>query len=87
MTGGRLWQPKVVSSIVSDFNVCFDFPLIRVAVEHWQREGLKGALLASINTNLVAEGTTDVKESDFIQLPLAPVSVVDCSASKVLITD
>ena len=54
----------VSSSIFSDLNVSFDFPLIRVAIalntrktEHWQRQGGKGAPLASIDTSLVTEGT------------------------------
>ena len=32
LTSARLEQPEVASSILSDFNVCFDFPLICVAV-------------------------------------------------------
>ena len=52
-----------------DFNVCFDFPLIRVAIalntrktEHWQWQGgggVEGAPSASIDSSLVGtEGTT-----------------------------
>ena len=47
---------EVPSSILSDSNVCSDFSLIFVAVafnthkmEHWQREGVKGAPSASID--------------------------------------
>ena len=41
-----LSELEVPGSIFSDFNVCFDFPLIRVAIalntrktEHWQWQG------------------------------------------------
>ena len=63
----RVWS-LLVSLILGYFNVCFDFPLIRVAIalnireaEHWQREGVKGAPSVSIDTIFVTEGTTDVK--------------------------
>ena len=49
LVSARLSEQEVPSSILDDFNVCFDFPLIRVAMalnthkmEHWQREGGKG---------------------------------------------
>ena len=49
---------EVPSSILSDSNVCSDFSLICVAValntrkmEHWQREGVKGAPSASIDNS------------------------------------
>ena len=49
---------KVPSSILFDTNVCYDFSLICVAaalntrkMEHWQREGVKGAPSASINNS------------------------------------
>ena len=68
LASARLSEREVSGSIFSDFNVCFDFPLFRVAIalnarntEHWQRQGVKGAPSASINTSLVAEGTTVVK--------------------------
>ena len=32
LASARLSEPEVSGSIFSDFNVCFDFPLIRVAV-------------------------------------------------------
>ena len=64
----RLSEGEVSGSILSDFNVCFDLPLIRVAIalntrktEHCQRQGVKSAPSASIDTSLVTEGTTDVK--------------------------
>ena len=44
----RISEQGVPSLIFSDFNVCFDFPLIHVAIafnirqtEHWQRKGGK----------------------------------------------
>ena len=62
-----LSEREVPGSILDDFNVCFDFPLILVAIalntrktEHKGR-GVKSAPSASIDTSLVAEGTTDVK--------------------------
>ena len=68
LASARLSEREVSGSISSDFNVCFHFPLIRVAIalntrrtEQWQRQGVKGAPLASIDTSLVTEGTTDVK--------------------------
>ena len=49
LASARLSEREVHVSILGDFNVCFDFRLIRVAVtlnihkmEHWQREGGKG---------------------------------------------
>ena len=49
LASARLSEREVPGSILSDLNVCFDFPLIRVAIalntrktEHWQREGGKG---------------------------------------------
>ena len=49
LASARLSEREVSGSIFSDFNVCFDFPLIRVAIafntrktEHWQRQGGKG---------------------------------------------
>ena len=45
----RLSEREVPGSIFSDFNVCFNFPLIRVAIalntrktEHWQWQGGRG---------------------------------------------
>ena len=32
LVGARLSELEVPSSILNDFNVCFDFPLIRVAI-------------------------------------------------------
>ena len=32
LASARLSEREVPGSIVSDFNVCFDFPLIRVAI-------------------------------------------------------
>ena len=68
LAGARLSEREVPGSILGDLNVCFDFPLIRVAIalntcktEHRQREGVKGAPSASIDTSLVAEGITDVE--------------------------
>ena len=51
LASARLSEQEVSSSILSDLYVCFDFPLIRVAIaialnscktQHWQREGGKG---------------------------------------------
>ena len=49
MASARLSEREVPGSILSDFNACFDFPLICVAIalnplktEHSQREGGKG---------------------------------------------
>ena len=70
LASARLSEREVPGSILGDLNVCFDFPLIRVAkvlnplkngtLTEGGR-GVKGAPSASIDTNLVAEGTTDVK--------------------------
>ena len=58
LASARLSEQRVHSSILGDFNVCFDFLLIRVTIalniretEHWQRgrKGVKDALAASIN--------------------------------------
>ena len=62
----RLLEREVQGSILGDLNVCFDFPLIRACTkasytrktEHWQREGIKGAPSAFIDTSFVTEGTT-----------------------------
>ena len=47
LASARLSEREFSGSIVSDFNVSFDFPLIRVAIalntrktEHWQRQGV-----------------------------------------------
>ena len=63
-----LSEREVSASIFSDFNVCFNFPLIRVAIAlnsvkrcTDRGRGVKGAPSASIDTSLVTEGTTDVK--------------------------
>ena len=70
LASGRLSEQGVPSSILGDLNVCFDFPLIRVAIalniretEHRQRgqRRVKSAPSASIDTSFVTEGTTDVK--------------------------
>ena len=58
LASARLSEREVPSSIFGDLNVCFDFPLIRVAIA---LNRVKGAPSASIDTSLVAEGTTDVK--------------------------
>ena len=49
LASARLLEREVSGLIFSDFNVCFDFPLICVAIalntrktEHWQRQGGKG---------------------------------------------
>lgn len=72
LASARLSEREVSGSILGDLSICFDFPLIRVAIalntrktKHWEREGVKGALSASIDTSFVTEGTTDVKYSDF----------------------
>ena len=46
LASARLSEREVPCSIFSDFNVCFDFPLVRVAIalntrktEHWQWQG------------------------------------------------
>ena len=53
MASARLSEREVPGSILGDLNVCFDFPLIRVAIalntrktEHWQREGGKGRTIS-----------------------------------------
>ena len=63
-----LSEQKVPRSILCDFNICFNFPLIHVAIalifvkrSTDRGRGVKGTPLASIDTSLVAEGTTDVK--------------------------
>ena len=70
LASARLSEREVPCSIFSDFNVCFDFPLIRVAIALNTRKngaltvagGVKGAPSASIDSSLVGtEGTTDVK--------------------------
>ena len=66
MASARLSEREVPGSILGDFNVCFAFPLIRVAIAFLKRStdrgrGVKGAPSASIDTSLVAEGTIDVK--------------------------
>ena len=72
MASARLSEREVPCSILGDFNVSFDFPLIRVAIalntikrSTDRGRGVKGAPSASIDTGLVAEGTTDVKYNDF----------------------
>ena len=49
LASARLSEREVSGSILSDLHVCFDFPLIRVAIalntgktEHCQRQGGKG---------------------------------------------
>ena len=70
MVSARLSEQEVPSLIPSDFNVCFDFPLIQVVIASntvpvkWSTDrgrGIKGALSASIDTSFITEGTTDVK--------------------------
>ena len=72
MVSARLSEQEVAGSILGDFSVFCDFPLINVAIalnirktEHRQREGgggeVKGAPSASIDTSFVTEGTPDVK--------------------------
>ena len=67
---GWLSEQEVPGSILCNFNVCFDFPLIRVAIALIPVKrgtdggrGVKGALSASIGTSIVTEGTTSVKLS------------------------
>ena len=52
-----LCEREVPGSIFSDFNVCFDFPLIRVAIALNTRKteagGVEGAPSASIDSSLV----------------------------------
>ena len=66
LASARLSEQGVPSSILGDLNVCFHFPLICLAKtlniresEHWQRERVKGARSASINTSFLTEGTTE----------------------------
>ena len=63
-------EREVPGSIFSDFIVCFDFPLVRVAIALNTRKngeltvagGVEGAPSASIDSSPVGtEGTTDVK--------------------------
>ena len=66
LASARLSEREVSGSIFSDFNVCFDFPLIHVAIalntcKTDRDRGVKGAPSASIDTSLVTEGSTDVK--------------------------
>ena len=49
LVSARLSEQEVAGSILGDFNLCFDFPLIRLAIalntrktEHWRREGDEG---------------------------------------------
>ena len=61
-----LSEREVPSSILGDLNVCFDFPLIRVAFQILKKRstvrgrGIKGAPSASIDTSFVTVVTTDV---------------------------
>ena len=58
----RVSEREVPGSILRDFNVCFDFPLILVAIALNTRVKRRtDRERASIDTSLVAEGTTDVK--------------------------
>ena len=57
MASARLSKREVPGSILGDFNVCFDFPLIRVAIalntlktEQWQRDGGKGCTVFRLPT-------------------------------------
>ena len=68
ITVARLSEQGVPSSILGGFNVCFHFPLTRVAIALNMREtstdrgrGVKGVPSASIDTSFVTDGTTDVK--------------------------
>ena len=78
LASARLSEQEVPGLILGDFNACFDFPLICVAIalipvkrSTDRGRGVKGAPSASIDTSLVAEGTTDVKESVFTLLLLS----------------
>ena len=67
LASARPSEREISGSIFSDFNVCFDFPLIRVAIALNTRKtdrgrGVKGAPSASINTSLVAEGTSTLNK-------------------------
>ena len=69
MVSVQLSEQEVPSLIRSDFNVCFDFPLIRISGylqipikrSTDRGRGIKGALSASIDTSFITEGTTNVK--------------------------
>ena len=63
LASARLSEREVPGSIFRDFNVCFDFPLIRVAIAlNTRKTGVEGAPSASTDSSLVGtEGTTDVK--------------------------
>ena len=67
LASARLSEREVPGSIFSDFNVCFNFPLVRVAIPVKRstdsgRGGVEGAPSASIDSSPVGtEGTTDVK--------------------------
>ena len=59
LASARLSEREGPGSI---FNVCFDFPLIRVAIALNTRKTDPGRWQASIDSSLVGtEGTTDVK--------------------------
>ena len=58
LVSARLSERDVPGSIFGDFNVCFEFPLIRVAIalntqKTEQGEGVKGAASASTDTGFV----------------------------------
>ena len=67
----RFSEQEVPGSILGDFNVCFDFLLIREAVVLNTRKrstdrgrvggGVKGAPSAFTDASFVTKGTTDVK--------------------------
>ena len=69
LASARLSEREVPNPILGGLNVCFDFPLIRISVNlqipvKWstaRERGIKGALLASIHTSFITDGTTDVK--------------------------
>ena len=58
LASARLSEREVPGSILSDFNLWFDFPLVRLAIalntrktEHWQWQGgVEGAPSASIDS-------------------------------------
>ena len=64
MVSVQLSEQEVPGSILCNLNVCFDFPLIHVAIAlipiKWGTD-VKGAPSASIGTSIVTEGTTSVK--------------------------
>ena len=69
---GWLSEQDVPGLILCNFNVCFDFPLIHVAIALIPEKqgtdggrGVKGAPSVSIGTSIVTEGTTSVKLSAF----------------------